>query len=91
MHDISKVEHLKEISNMAEQKTPAGHYRLQIDLSAQAYQRLLAIRAKTDPQSNAQLIRNALRFYAWYLDQKRRGVKLRVVEGGVTTEVELLP
>ena len=67
-----------------------GRHRLQLDFSQEAYERLAHIKEKSEARTNAEVVRNALRLYEWFLDLKRKDAKLHVVEGDVTKEVELL-
>lgn len=54
-------------------------HRLQLDFSHEAYERLLMIRELSEARTNAEVVRNALRLYEWFLEQKRKSYKLRLV------------
>lgn len=64
--------------------------RLDLILSAEAYERLLEIGRKARKVSDADTIRAALRLYDWFLDQKAAGNKFCVVKDNVARELELL-
>jgi len=64
--------------------------RLQLDFSPEAFDRLALIRKKAGTTSNAELVRNALRLYDWYLDQRAEGYKLQVTKGGEAKHVEIV-
>jgi hypothetical protein len=64
--------------------------RVQLDFSTEAYERLIQLRTKSEAKTNAEVVRNALRLYDWFLDQKRSGYKIQVTDGEVTREIELV-
>lgn len=65
-------------------------HRLQLDFSPGAYKRLRELRDKADARSNADLVRNALRLYEWYLNAKLENYKINLVKNGETKEVEIM-
>ena len=68
-----------------------GRRRIQVDFSPEAHDRLLRIREQSGAQSSAEVFRDALRLYAWFLEQKDAGRRLQVVSGDeAPKEVELL-
>lgn len=67
-----------------------GRRRVQIDFSPAAYARLDSIRERSDAQSNAETVRNALRLYDWFLRQREEGYEVRLVKGDEERAVELL-
>lgn len=67
-----------------------GRRRVQIDFSPTAYARLDAIRIRSEAQSNAETVRNALRLYDWFLRQVDEGYEVRLVKGDEERAVELL-
>jgi hypothetical protein len=67
-----------------------GRRRVQIDFSPPAYARLDSIRERSDAQSNAETVRNALRLYDWFLRQREEGYEVRLVKGDEERAVELL-
>jgi len=75
-------------ANVAE--SAAIRRRLQLDFSPEAYERLHRIREMSDAPTNAEVVRNALRLYDWFLEQRREGARLQVVRGESVKEIELL-
>jgi hypothetical protein len=74
---------------MAEAGT--GRQRLQLDFSAEAFQRLEDIRVMARANSKAEVVRNAIRLYDWYLTNvKQQGAKLQVIDGTSVRQVELV-
>ena len=67
-----------------------GRRRVQIDFSPAAYARLDSIRERSEAQSNAETVRNALRLYDWFLRQRDDGFEVRLVKGDEERAVELL-
>jgi hypothetical protein len=67
-----------------------GRRRVQIDFSPAAYARLDSIRERSEAQSNAETVRNALRLYDWFLRQREEGYEVRLVKGDEERAVELL-
>lgn len=76
--------------NIDADKSSGERQRVQLDFSPQAYQKLLHIREIADARSNAEVVRNALRIYEWFLDQKRANHKLQLVTDDSVKEIELL-
>jgi len=64
--------------------------RVELDFSPDAYDRLKQIRGLAGAKTNAEVVRNALRVYEWYLNHKLAKHKLQVVADDTVTEVELL-
>lgn len=64
--------------------------RLQIEFSPDALERLNNLRREADARSNAEVVRNALRLYEWFIHQKNQGARLQVVKGETVREVELV-
>ena len=67
-----------------------GRRRVQIDFSSTAFARLEGIREHSDAQSNAEVVRSALRLYDWFLRQRDEGYEVRLVKGDEERAVELL-
>ena len=65
-------------------------HRLQLDFSPEAYERLLRIRERSEAATNAEVVRNALRLYDWFLDQRHRNARLQLVEDDSVKEIEIL-
>lgn len=69
----------------------SGRQRLQLDFSADAFQRLEDIRVMSRANSKAEVVRNAIRLYDWYLmTVKQHGAKLQVVDSTGVRQVELV-
>ena len=68
----------------------ARRHRLQLDFSPDAYERLHRIREMSDASTNAEVVRNALRLYDWFLEQRHEGARLQVVRGDLVKEIEIL-
>lgn len=68
----------------------AKRHRLQIDFSPEAYERLMRVRERSEAVTNAEVVRNALRLYDWFLDQRARDTKLQMVDGDTVKEIEVL-
>ena len=69
-------------------ETDARRHRLQLDFSADAYERLLRIRDRSDAATNAEVVRNALRLYDWFLEQRSKDIRFQIVEDDLVKEVE---
>jgi len=79
-----------EVNEGSVQRIEKRKYRLQIYLSSEAYERLLAIRQLAEAHTNVEVIRNALRLYEWFLEQKKEGYKFHLVKDEKALEVELM-
>jgi hypothetical protein len=64
--------------------------RVQIEFSPEAANRLREIKQLADATSNADVLRNALRFYDWFLRQQQEGWKLQLRRGDAIREVEIV-
>lgn len=65
--------------------------RLQIDFSPEAVKRVVALRERVHAKSNAEVVRDALRLYEWFLDQQQEGLRIQLVnKDNVVKEVVLL-
>jgi phage terminase large subunit-like protein len=73
-----------------EEQKESPRHRLQLDFSPEAYSRLLEVRRKSDARTNAEVVRNALRVYEWFLEQKQNKYKLQLVKGDTLKEVEIV-
>jgi hypothetical protein len=69
-------------------ETNARRHRLQLDFSTEAYERLLRIRDRSEATTNAEVVRNALRLYDWFLEQRSKDIRVQIVEGDLVKEVE---
>ena len=70
--------------------TESERYRLLLNFSPGAHECLLRIRKAADAKTNAEVVRNALRIYEWFLLQRREQFRVQLVKDDVVKEVELL-
>jgi hypothetical protein len=63
-------------------------HRVQLDFSKTAFQRLNSIRERADVKTTAELVRNALRLFEWYMEQREGGYKIQVTKDGQIKEIE---
>jgi hypothetical protein len=63
-------------------------HRVQLDFSPEAYERLNRIRTRSDAATNAEVVRNALRLYDWFLEQTSKDARFQIVENGDVKEIE---
>lgn len=63
---------------------------MQLDFSPEAFDRLQEIKNLADARTNAEVVRNAIRLYEWFLRQKREHFKVQLVKGDKVKEVELV-
>ncbi len=70
--------------------TESVRRRLQLDFSEKAFNKLNELKDKADVRTNAELVRNALRLYEWFLEQRDEDAKIHVVKGSEAKEVELI-
>lgn len=71
-------------------KEEITNHQLQLNFSPEAYERLQEIFDKAGVKSIAEVIRNALRLYEWFLEQKQKGAKIQIVEDKLIREIEIL-
>jgi hypothetical protein len=64
--------------------------RIQIEFSQEAANRLREAKQLAEATSNADVLRNAFRFYNWFLRQRQGGWELQLRRGDVTREVEIV-
>ena len=66
-------------------------HRLQLVFSADAYQRLNDVKRLSGASSQAQTVRDAIRVFAWFLQQRRDGFEIALLQDGkVEKVVELM-
>ena len=63
-------------------------HRVQLDFSPEAYERLNRIRTRSDAATNAEVVRNALRLYDWFLEQRSKDARFQIVDNGDVKEIE---
>jgi len=64
--------------------------RVQLDFTPEAFERLQEIKEIADVKTNAEVVRNAIRLYDWFLQQKRADYKFQLVKDNRVKEVELI-
>jgi mRNA degradation ribonuclease J1/J2 len=66
-----------------------GRQRVQIDFTSEAVERLQQIKEMAEAKTNAEVVRNALRLYEWFLRQKKENYTLQLVKNNRVKEVEI--
>jgi hypothetical protein len=66
-----------------------GGQNFQLDFPPEAVERLLQIKELAEAKTNAEVVRNALRLYEWFLRQKRDNYTFQLVKDSRVTEVEI--
>jgi hypothetical protein len=74
----------------ASAKEKLERQRLQLDFTQEGYNRLLQVKELADARSNAEVVRNALRVYEWFLRQKRDNYRFQLVKDDRVRDVELV-
>jgi len=67
-----------------------GRQRVQLDFTPEALERLREIKEMAEAKTNAEVVRNALRLYEWFLKQKRDNYTLQLVKDNKVKEVEIV-
>jgi hypothetical protein len=67
-----------------------GRQRVQLEFTPEALERLRQIRTLAEASSNAEVVRNALRVYEWFLRQRADEYKFQLVKNDQVKEVELV-
>ena len=68
----------------------AARQRVQLDFTTEAYAQLQDIKAKAHAKTNAEVVRNAIRLYDWFLQQKQEDYRFLLEKGDKVKEVELI-
>ena len=68
----------------------AARQRVQLDFTPEAFTRLQEIKTMADVKTNAEVVRNAIRLYEWFLRQKQDHYKFQLVKDKKVKEVELV-
>lgn len=68
----------------------AGRHRVQLDFSQDAYEKLMSIKQIAGVKTLSELIRNAVRLYSWYLEQKSKGHSLQIATPTEVKSVEIV-
>jgi len=80
----------QELSGPEVDAPDSKRFRVQLDFSPSAYDRLQKIRELSDAKTNAEAVRNALRLYEWLLEQARGGFKVQATDGRTVRELVLV-
>lgn len=78
------------MSEQQKQIKSSKRKRIQLDFSENAFEKLEELREMAACDSVAETVRNALRLYSWFLDQRAKGWRLQLSRENVIREVELL-
>jgi len=65
-------------------------YKISLEFTEPAFKRLDEINKLAGTTSNATTIRNALRVYDWFLQQKEKGNVVQVVDGNIINEISFI-
>jgi hypothetical protein len=74
----------------SEADAATARQRVQLDFSPEAFARLQEIKDRSEAKTNAEVVRNALRVYDWFLRQREAEYKFHLVKGDLVKEVELV-
>ncbi|MGA7219089.1 MAG: hypothetical protein WBX38_12270 [Candidatus Sulfotelmatobacter sp.] len=64
--------------------------RVQLEFTPEAMERLRQIKELANATTNAEVVRNALRVYEWFLKQKAEDYKFQLTKDDQVKEVELV-
>ena len=65
-------------------------HRVQLEFSAQAFADMVSFLPDANAESAGDFCRQAVKFYRWYLSEKRRGAQLYVKREGEASAVALI-
>jgi len=65
-------------------------HRLQFDITHESLQELDALKEQARAATRAEVVRNALRLYSWFLSQQAEGKHILVRKGDRTEKIEFL-
>ena len=68
----------------------SGRQRVQLDFTPEALERLREIKEMAEAKTNAEVVRNALRLYEWFLKQRQENYKIQLVKDNKVKEIELV-
>lgn len=68
----------------------AGRQRVQLDFTPEALERLREVKELAGAKTNAEVVRNAIRLYEWFLRQQQENYKLQLVRDDKVKEVEIM-
>ena len=72
-----------------EDKAADGRFRVTLDFSPEAFEKLQELKRQTGGGSNRETIRKALALLDWYISRRRERYELRLVKGDIVKDVEL--
>ena len=78
----------RQMSTAVDEAT--ARHRIQLDFSPESYARLLALRENSEARTNAELVRNALRLFEWYLKTKDEGYQIQLAKDDEVKIVEIV-
>ena len=67
-----------------------GRQRVQLEFTPEAIERLRQIKTLANASTNAEVVKNALRVYEWFLNQRNNHYKLQLVKDDQVKEVEIV-
>jgi metal-responsive CopG/Arc/MetJ family transcriptional regulator len=65
-------------------------HRLQFDLTVEALDQLDELKEQARALTRAEVVRNALRLYSWFLNQRAQGKEVLVRTGDEIEKIELM-
>ena len=68
----------------------SGRQRVQLDFTPEALERFREIKEMVEAKTNAEVVRNALRLYEWFLKQRRENYTFQLVKDNKVKEVEIV-
>jgi hypothetical protein len=79
-----------ESADRPQPEAVAERQRVQIEFSPEVSARLKEIKQLSDAKTNADVVRNAIRLFDWFLRQRQNGWQLQLVKGDTVREVEVI-
>ena len=67
----------------------ARKHRLQFDLTGKALSELDSLKDDSNATTRAEVVRDALRLYRWFIDQRAIGFSVHLRKGNIKKDVEL--
>ena len=90
MPDTATVPIPKKRAQSEPSPSPTERPRLQIDFTPEGFQHLNIMKDRAKVRSAAEVAKNALKFYDWYLEKQAEGYQLLIAKGDSVKHVELL-
>jgi hypothetical protein len=88
LHSLFMAPMAETSTKLPETQEP-GRQRVQIDFTPEAAERLQQIKEMAEAKTNAEVVRNALRLYEWFLRQKKENYTFQLLKDDMVKEVEL--